>query len=160
MCDGLSALLSASHLGNVNSAPTTPFARRPRQAQNTAYDTAHAARVVDCERLKTTEKATCEAGKVTAKATCEAEKVSAKVVCEADKAAKKADCERLKSQEKVQCEAEKASEKALCETGKEALKRLSRTGNLANINGGIQGAGTAEVCVRNFLVSDDARHWQ
>lgn len=132
-----------------------PICEAAKAAQNAAYDAAHAGRVLDCERLKNTEKATCEAEKVTAKAACEAEKVTAKGVCEADKAAKKGDCERLKSQEKAQCELEKTGERALCETGKEALKRLSRTGNLANIDGGVQGTGSVEICVRKFLVSDD-----
>lgn len=141
--------------GGCSQWGNNPVCEAAKAAQNAAYETAHAARVADCERLKRTEKATCEAEKVAAKTACEAEKVAAKGACEADKAAKKLDCERLKSQEKAQCEIEKTGEKALCETGKEALKRLSRTGNLANVNGGVQGTGTVEICVRKFLVSDN-----
>ncbi|UWQ25697.1 hypothetical protein K3553_04340 [Leisingera aquaemixtae] len=90
-------------------------------------------RRVDCERLKEQREAACEAGKVT----------------------RRLDCERLKETRRLTCEGEKAAEKGLCEVGKEALKRLSRTGNLANINGGVQGTGSVEICVRKFLVSDD-----
>lgn len=141
--------------GGCSIRGNDPGCELAKAAQNKAYDIAHAGRVADCERLKRTEKGLCEADKVKRKAACEAEKVAAKGLCEADKKAKKTDCERLKSQKKLQCETEKKGEKLLCETGKEALKRLSRLGNLANVNGGVQGSGSVEICVRKFLVSDD-----
>lgn len=147
--------LVGNPFGGCSVRGNDPICEAAKAAQNAAYEAAHAGRVADCERLKVTDKATCEAEKAAAKATCEAEKLAKRNICEADKAGKKLDCERLKTQEKAQCEVEKTAKKALCETGKEALKRLSRTGNLANVNGSLQAAGNADMCIDKFRVSDD-----
>lgn len=102
-------------------------------------------------RIYEADYAACKALGPIIDAACEAAKGAQNALYATEKAA----CELEKSEEKARCELEKAGEKGLCETGKEALKRLSRTGNLANINGGVQGTGSVEICVRKFLVSDD-----
>jgi len=114
-----------------------------------------AARKLQCEAEKAALQTACRLGVDDALKLCEIDRAKSKLTCEKNKASALAQCEAESAAGKVACEALKSGEKLACETGKETLKRLSRTGNLANINGNVQGAGSADICVRKFLISDD-----
>lgn len=102
---------------------------------------------------------TCEAAKAAqnkiyegAKAVCEGKKSEAKGRCEANKLIEKAACETAKSMDKDVCEGKKTAKKDACEAMKTAVIALHRTGNIGNLDGGAEGSGSLNLCLKDVHI--------